>query len=162
LRWWTWRSSLEEARIEARELHKDLLIDLFNLGDTAAGSWVPTPIRTPRVSRFINEHTVPVQFNVKGTWARRQDTTPSGLRRYCTRTWTANEFPAVVRVAQRGPVPGRILLALAYRFFHGKQFDKSVKLFNDALDSPSSTPCCMPRTYTGSARRKYEGSGISR
>jgi len=28
----TWRSSLEEARIEAREQHKELLIDLFNPG----------------------------------------------------------------------------------------------------------------------------------
>lgn len=28
----TWRSSLEEARIEAREQHKDLLVDLFNSG----------------------------------------------------------------------------------------------------------------------------------
>jgi len=28
----TWRSSLEEARAEAREKHKDLLIDLFNPG----------------------------------------------------------------------------------------------------------------------------------
>jgi hypothetical protein len=28
----TWRSSLEEARIEARELHKDVLVDLFNPG----------------------------------------------------------------------------------------------------------------------------------
>ncbi len=28
----TWRSSLEEARIEARAEHKDLLIDLFNPG----------------------------------------------------------------------------------------------------------------------------------
>ena len=28
----TWRSSLEEARIEAREQNKELLIDLFNPG----------------------------------------------------------------------------------------------------------------------------------
>jgi hypothetical protein len=28
----TWRSSVEEARVEARELHKDLLIDLYNPG----------------------------------------------------------------------------------------------------------------------------------
>lgn len=28
----TWQSSLEEARIEARQQHKDLLIDLFNPG----------------------------------------------------------------------------------------------------------------------------------
>jgi hypothetical protein len=28
----TWRSSLEEARTEAREQHKDLLIDLYNPG----------------------------------------------------------------------------------------------------------------------------------
>lgn len=28
----TWRSSLEEARIEAREQHKDLLVDLYNPG----------------------------------------------------------------------------------------------------------------------------------
>lgn len=28
----TWRSSLEEARIEARELHKDVLVDLYNPG----------------------------------------------------------------------------------------------------------------------------------
>ncbi len=27
-----WRSSIEEARIEARETDKDLLIDLFNPG----------------------------------------------------------------------------------------------------------------------------------
>jgi hypothetical protein len=28
----TWQSSLEEARIEARDLGRDLLIDLFNPG----------------------------------------------------------------------------------------------------------------------------------
>jgi len=28
----TWRSSLEEARMEAREQHVDLLVDLYNPG----------------------------------------------------------------------------------------------------------------------------------
>ena len=28
----TWRASLEEARMEARETGKDLLVDLFNPG----------------------------------------------------------------------------------------------------------------------------------
>ena len=28
----TWRSSLEEARVEAREQHKALLVDLYNPG----------------------------------------------------------------------------------------------------------------------------------
>ncbi len=28
----TWRTSLEEARVEAREQNKDLLVDLFNPG----------------------------------------------------------------------------------------------------------------------------------
>ena len=28
----TWQSSLEEARMQARELNRDMLIDLFNPG----------------------------------------------------------------------------------------------------------------------------------
>ena len=70
----TWRDSLEEARVEAREQGKELLIDLFNPRIIwLPGIWRLTHIRPRELRGCINEYTVPVRFNVKqdpGAWLR--------------------------------------------------------------------------------------------
>jgi len=152
----TWRSSLEEARIEAREVHKDLLVDLFNPGDTAAGIWCNT-YPDPRVSRFINEHTVPcssMSKRYRRTGRYHAQWTPALFYQDVE----GNEFR---RRSGRstGPIPGRVLACLAHRFFHSGQFDKSVEMFEQALDYTRFDPTLHAENLYWIGPAKYEGSG---
>ncbi len=94
----------------------------------------------PRVSRFINQHTVPVQINVT------QDT--GALERYHAQ-WT----PALIyfdvdnREFRRsyGPLNAdqflaEFSLAHALRYYHSGQFEESITLFKDALEYTKTDP----------------------
>lgn len=113
----------------------------------------------PRVSRFISQYTIPVQFNVS------QDVgAPS---RYHARWTPAIMFADVDGNEYRrsfGPLnPDQFLaefsLAYALRFYHSGQFEQSVELFEQALEYTMSDPIRNAENLYWIGPAKYEGSG---
>ena len=113
----------------------------------------------PRVSRFINEHTVPVQFNVKediGAPARyHAQWTPALFYQDVE----GNEFRRSFGSLNADQFLGEFSLALAYRFYHSTRFDKSVELFERALDYTKFDPVLHAENLYWIGPAKYEGSG---
>lgn len=112
----------------------------------------------PRVSRFINEHFVPVQFNVK-------EDVGAPLRFHAQ--WTpASMYQDVDGVEYRrsyGPLnPDQFLaeywLAHGLRFFHSGQFEKAVEVFQQALEYTKNDPWRHPENLYWIGPAKYEAS----
>lgn len=113
----------------------------------------------PRVSRFINHKMIPVQFNVKedvgapfryhAQWtpvAMYQDVEGSEFRRSYG-PLNADQFLA------------EFALAHALRYYHSGQFDKSARLFEEALEYTQSDPFRHAENLYWIGPAKYEGSG---
>ncbi|MGI6296113.1 MAG: hypothetical protein ACOX3G_08475 [Armatimonadota bacterium] len=94
----------------------------------------------PRVSRFINQHLVPVQFNVK-------EDTGAPVRYHTQWTPTSMYFDVEDREFRRSygalnadQFLAEYSLAHALRYFHTGQFEKSVVLFKQALEYTKTDP----------------------
>ncbi|MCE5200521.1 MAG: thioredoxin family protein [Armatimonadota bacterium] len=61
----TWRLSLEEARMEARERNRQILIDLYNPTLVGSRYMQEHTYTDPRVHRFVDEFVIPVRFDLK-------------------------------------------------------------------------------------------------
>lgn len=113
----------------------------------------------PRVSRFINQHTVPVQFNVKEDVA-------APMRHHAR--WTpaimyqdveGNEYRRSFGPLNADQFLAEFSLAHALRAYHSGHFDKSVELFEEALEFTKSDPLRHPENLYWIGPAKYEGSG---
>ena len=113
----------------------------------------------PRVSRFINEHTIPVQFNVK-------EDVGAPFRYHAQ--WTpaifyqdvdSNEFRRSFGPLNPDQFLAEFSLAHALRFYHSGQFDKSAELLEHALEYTKSDPLRHAENLYWIGPAKYEGSG---
>jgi len=113
----------------------------------------------PRVSRFINEHMIPVQFNVK------EDTTaPHRFHAQWTPASMLQDVEGVEYRRSYGPLnPDQFLaeywLGLGSRYFHSGQFDKATEIFEKALEYTRNDPYRHPENLYWIGPAKYEGSG---
>lgn len=112
----------------------------------------------PRVSRFINEHTIPVQFNVKedvgAPFRYHAHWTPAVM-------WQdveGNEYRRSYGSLNPDQFLAEFALARALRFYHGGQFDRSVELFEQALEHTEHDPVRHAENLYWIAAAKYESS----
>lgn len=113
----------------------------------------------PRVSRFINEYTIPVQFNVK-------EDVGAPIRYHAH--WTpaimfqdadGNEFRRSFGPLNPDQFLAEFWLALGLRYYHSGQFDKSAEIFEQALEYTKSDPIRHAENLYWIGPAKYEGSG---
>lgn len=113
----------------------------------------------PRVSRFINQHMIPVQFNVKedvGAPSRHHaQWTPASMYQDVE----GNEFRRSYGPLNADQFLAEYWLAHGLRFFHSGQFDKSVEVFEQALDYTKSDPLRHPENLYWIGPAKYEATG---
>lgn len=113
----------------------------------------------PRVSRFINEHMIPVQFNVKEDVGAPQ--------RYHAHWTPASMYQDVEGSEYRRSYgslnPEQFLaeywLAHGLRFYHSGQYDKSAEVFEQALAFTNTDPFRHAENLYWIGPAKYEGSG---
>lgn len=112
----------------------------------------------PRVSRYINQFTIPVQFNVK------QDV---GAKSRYHAEWTpaiiyqdveGNEFRRSFGPLNPDQFLAELSLAHALRFYHSGQFEKSVELFEHALEHTKTDPMRHAENLYWIGPAKYESS----
>ena len=136
----TWRSSAEEARVEARETQKDVLVHLDNPRRDGCGAMRGLTYADPRVIRFIGEFTIPVEFDVS------ED--PGAQLRFHS-FWT----PTVIYLDPDGHEhrrsygcidPPRFLaeftLARGLRFLHTGHFRQSAAILEEAMELTAAEP----------------------
>jgi len=113
----------------------------------------------PRVSRLINETVVPVQFNVS--------VDVGALNRYHVH-WTPaffyydtddNEFRRSFGPLNPDQFIGEFWLARGLRWFSSGHFDKSVEIFEQALEHTRNDPYRHPENLYWIGPAKFEGSG---
>lgn len=113
----------------------------------------------PRVSRFINEYTIPVQFNVK------EDV---GAQSRFHAHWTpALVFQDVDGIEYRRSFGSlnadqflaEFWLARGLRYYHSGQFDKATEIFEEALEHTKFDPLRHSENLYWIGPAKYEGSG---
>jgi len=113
----------------------------------------------PRVSRFINQHTIPVQFNVKedvGAPSRyHAQWTPAIIYQDVD----GNEFRRSFGPLNPDQFLAEFSLANALRFYHSGQFDKSAGLFEQALEYTQIDPWRHAENLYWIGPARYEGSG---
>lgn len=112
----------------------------------------------PRVSRFINEHTVPVQLNVKedvgAPFRFHAQWTPAIMYQDVD----GNEFRRSFGSLNADQFLAEFSLARAHRHYHSGQFDKSVELFEQALEYTKFDPMRHAENLYWIGPAKYEGS----
>ncbi len=94
----------------------------------------------PRVSRYINEHTIPVQFNVKDD--------PGARDRYhsywtpCTIYQDSDGVEYRRTFGSLGPdqLLAELALGRAFRYLNSSQFDEAVEAFEEALEYTEPVP----------------------
>jgi tetratricopeptide (TPR) repeat protein len=113
----------------------------------------------PRVSRFINEHTVPVQFNVKddpGAWARYHSFwTPTVILRDVDDA----EYRRSVGPLNSDQFLAEFSLGYALRFFNSGQFEKSIQELESSLEYTHAWPSRHAENLYMLAAARYEASG---
>lgn len=115
----------------------------------------------PRVSRFINQHMIPVQFNVTedvGAPLRfHAQWTPASMYQDVD----GNEFRRSFGPLNADQFLAEYWLAHGLRFFHSGQFDKSVEIFEEALEYTKIDPVRHAENLYWIGPAKYEGSGTT-
>lgn len=115
----------------------------------------------PRVSRFIDQHMIPVQFNVKedvGAPGRfHAQWTPASM----CQDVDGNEFRRAYGSLNPDQFIAEYWLALGLRFYHSSQFDKSVEIFEQALEYTKIDPVRHAENLYWIGPAKYEGSGTA-
>ncbi len=112
----------------------------------------------PRVSRFINEHSVPVQFNIKedvGAPFRYHAQWTPAIMWY---DFEGNEYRRSFGSLNPDQFLAEFALAHALRFYHGGQFDRSVELFEQAQEYTKYDPVRHAENLYWIAAAKYESS----
>ena len=113
----------------------------------------------PRVSRLMNDLTIPVQFNVK------QDVgAPMRYHSQWTPSVIYQDVEGVEFRRSYGPLNAEqflaeFSLAHALRHYHSGDFDEAAELFEQALEFTQSDPLRYPENLYWIGPAKYEGSG---
>jgi len=155
-----WRSSLEEARVEAREQDKDLLVHIDNPQRDGCGVMRASTYADPRVVGFIGAFVVPVEFNLA------ED--PGAQIRFRT-LWT----PTVIYLDRDGNEhrrsygcldPARFVaeftLARGLRFFHTGHFRQAMEVLEEAMELTTIEPALRAESlyWLGVAHYRVTGN----
>ncbi len=113
----------------------------------------------PRVSRFINQYMIPVQFNVKedvtAPFRFHAQWTPASMYQDADGTDYRRSYGSLN--------PEQFLaeywMARGLRYYHSGQFDKSAEIFEQALEYTKIDPNRHAENLYWIGPAKYEGSG---
>ena len=156
----TWRASLEEARVEAREQEKDLLVHLDNPSRDGCGAMRNITYADPRVIGFINEFTIPVEFSVSedpGVQLRfRSFWTPTVI--YCDSD--GHEHRRTYGCLDPERFLAEFSLARGLRYLNTGRFRKALEALQEAVSHTTAEPDTHAENlyWLGVARYRVSGN----
>ncbi len=155
----TWRTSLEEARVEARQQEKDLLVHLDNPTRDGCGAMRTITYLDPRVIVFVDRFTIPVEFSVaedQGAQIRFHSFwTPTAI--YCDPDGQEHRRTYGCLDPQR--FLAEFWLARGLRFLQTGHFRQAAEIFDDAVEHTSVEPDTHAENLYWIAVARYRASG---